>query len=248
MNENRQSITEKLDELANLYSDMLTDPERYMLDEEKKTRTDELMSSIRTYLIDHPGELIYEKDSASIKRKLAAINLLWNAYDDSIHYDEIFGGDNTDFITNFAGGYIKRAKMIRPTFFSVKKNIGKEFEVYFKEAIQSWLYGCKHAAVIICNSLLEDLLRNKLCDINVDYAHKLYDWPKMKSSLQFGMNELKKLASKERILPKPLLSKLSKVQQKRNDAVHNLNTLSDEEAYGLIIDTKDIVEYLLNKK
>lgn len=248
MNKNRQSINEKLDELADLYSDILSDPEMYMLDEEKKTRTDELMSSIRNYLIDYPGELIYEKDSDSTKRKLAVIDLLWKAYDDSVHYDELFGGENTDFITNFAGGYVKRAKMIRPTFFSVKKNVGKEFEIYFKEAIQTWLCGCKHAAVIICNSLLEDLLRNKLCDIDVDYAHKLYDWRKMKSNPKFGMKELKERASKEKILPKQLLSKLSRVQQKRNDAVHNLNTLSDEEAYSLIMDTKEIVEHLLNKK
>lgn len=244
----KNPINQKLDELADLYADMLSDPEMYKLDEKKRARTSDLMSSIRAYLIDYPGELIYEKDTDSIKRKLAVIYLLWKAYDDSVHYDEIFGGDNTDFITNFAGGYVKRAKMIRPTFFSVKKNVGKEFEIYFKEAIQSWLYGCKHAAVIICNSLLEDLLRNKLCDIDVDYAHKLYDWRKMRSNPQFGMKELKELASKEKVLPKPLLSKLSRIQQKRNDAVHNLNTLSDEEAYELILDTKDIVEYLLNHK
>lgn len=138
--------------------------------------------------------------------------------------------------------------MIRPTFFSVKKSVGKDFEALFKEAIQSWLYGCKHAAIIICNSLLEDLLRNKLCDIDVKYAQKLFDWTQMKSNAQYGMNDLKNFAKKEDILTKSLIEKLSDVQQSRNNCVHNLNTVSDEEAYERIIDTKDIVEYLLNEK
>lgn len=243
----KKAINQQLDELAELYADMLTDQVMFELDDEKKARTNELMNSIRTYLVDYPGELIYEKDKSSIKIKLAVIDLLWNSYDDGYHYDEIFGGANTDFITNFASGYIKRAKMIRPTFFSVKKNIGKEFEIYFREATEAWLYGCKHAAIIICNSLLEELIRNKLCDLDVSYAKKLFDWKKMKSNPEYGMKELKNFASTEKVLSKSLLQKLSEVQSKRNDAVHNLSTISDEEAYGLIIDTKDIVEYLLNE-
>jgi len=244
----KETINNKLDELADLYVDMFTDQQMFKLDEDKKERTNELMESIRTYLIDYPGELIYEKDQSSIKRKSAVIDLLWDAYDDGYHYDEIFTGNNTDFITNFAGAYIKKAKMVRPIFFSVKKNIGKEFEIYFKEAIQSWLYGCKHASIIICNSLLEDLIRNKLCDLDANYAQKLFDWKKMKSNPQYGMKELKAFARKEKVLSKHLLKKLSGLQSKRNDAVHNLNTLSDEEAYMLIMDTKDFVEYLLNEK
>lgn len=125
-----QSINKQLDELADLYVDMLTDYELYDLDESKKKRTNELMSSIRTYLIDHPGELIYEENPASIKRKLIVINFLWNIYDDEgVHYEEMFGGDNTDFITNFASAYIKRATMLRPTFISVKNlryTLGKQ--------------------------------------------------------------------------------------------------------------------------
>lgn len=243
------SINKQLDELADLYHKFLSGQKIEGLDKEERERFNELMASIRTYLIDHPGELIYEKDAASIKRKLEVIDLLWIIYDDeSAHYDEIFGGDNTDFITNFVSAYIKRAKLIRPTFFSVKKSVGKDFEVFFKEAIQSWLYGCKHAAIIICNSLLEDLLRNKLCDIDIEYAHKLFDWKQKKSNAQYGMKDLKNFAKKEGILTKPLIEKLSSVQQARNNCVHNLNTVSDEEAYERIIDTKDIVEYLLNNK
>lgn len=243
-----KSINQQLDELAGLYADMFRDSEMFELDESKKKRTNELMSSIRTYLLDYPGELIYEKDTSSIKRKLAVIDFLWKVYDDADHYDEIFGGDNTDFITNFASGYLKRAKMIRPTFFSIKKHTGLEFESYFREATRTWLYGCKYASIIICHSLLEGLLRNKLCDLNVEYAHKLYDWDRKKSNPQYGFKELKGFTKKERILSKDLYKKLSTIQEKRNDAVHNLKTISDEEAYELILYTKDIVEYLLNNK
>ena len=243
-----KSINKQLDELADLFVDMFTYQEMFELDEHKKSRVNELMPKIRSYLVENPGELIYEKDTASITRKNTVIDFLWKVYNDEDHYDEIFGGDNTDFITNFVGDYLKRAKMIRPTYFSVRKSVGKDFEVFFKEAIKSWLYGCKHAAIIICNSLLEDLLRNKLCDINDEYAHKLFDWNQMKSNSQYGMKDLKKFAKKEGILNQSLIEKLTSVQQTRNNCVHNLNTVSDEEAYERIIDTKDIVEYLLNNK
>lgn len=246
-----QSINQQLDELADLYVDMLSDNEMFNIDESKKQRTADLMSSIRTYLIDYPGELIYEENPASIERKIAVIEFLWNAYDEydyDIHYDELFGGDNTDFITNFASGYLKRAKMIKPTFISVKNVINNEFEAYFREATEAWLYGCKHAAIIICNSLLEDLLRNKLCLINGDYATQLIDGKTLKANRDFSFQNLKDFSKKEKLLSKSLIKKLSNIQKTRNDMVHNLNTVSDEEAYERIMDTKDIVESLLNKK
>ncbi len=244
---NNKKINGELDELADLYADMLSDPELYKLDEQKKKRTNELMSSIRTYLIDYPGELIYEKNHNSVKRKLAVIDLLWKAYDDEFHYDEIFGGDNTDFITNFAGDYIKRAKMIRPTFVSISNITNSEFQVYFREAIKTWLYGCDNAALIICNSLLEDILRNKLCLKNSKYATKLINPETLKSNIDYGFKELKEFAAKEGLLPSKMKKKVSEVQKYRNDAVHNLNTVSDEKAYELILNTKEVVEYLLNE-
>lgn len=244
----KKTINQELDELADLFSDMITDQKMFAVDEDKRARTNELMNSIRTYLIDHPGELIYEQDKASIKRKLAVIDLLWMSYNDDYHYDEIFGGENVDFITNFAGAYLKRAKMIRPTFISVKNVINREFEAYFQEATEAWLYGCSNAAIIICNSMMEDLIRNKLCLINGDYATKLIDGYTLKANKDVTFQNLKVLAQKEKILPKELIKKLSKVQAVRNDAVHNLNRVSDEEAYELIRYTKDIVEYLLNDK
>ncbi|MBO6586776.1 MAG: hypothetical protein JJ953_11770 [Gracilimonas sp.] len=180
-----KSINKQLDELADLFVDMFTDQEMIELDEHKKSRVNELMPKIRSYLVENPGELIYEKDTASITRKNTVIDFLWKVYDDEDHYDEIFGGDNTDFITNFVGDYLKRAKMIRPTFVSVKNVTNKEFEAYFQEATEAWLYGCRNAAIILCNSILEDLIRNKLCLINGDYATKLIDGQTLKANKEF---------------------------------------------------------------
>ena len=237
------SINSQLDELIKYIGEVLS-PEgvRSFTDDE----ANKLVSSVRAYLIDCPGELIYEQNKQTVKARMTAIDLMWKMFDDDEHYEEIFFGDNVDFITNFASDYIKRARMMRPLFISTRKHIGKEFEFYFQEATRAWLHGCDQAVIIICNSLLEELLRAKLCDVDVKYAHKLIDGWSLKSNPDYGMNALKNFAKDEGILPKELIEKLTSIQKVRNDIVHNLNVVTDEEAYTIISDTKTIVEYLLN--
>lgn len=84
--------------------------------------------------------------------------------------------------------------------------------------------------------------------IDGNYATKLIDGKTLKANKEITFQILKRYAKKEKLLANPLIKKLSKIQKTRNDLVHNLNTVSDEEAYERIMDTKDIVEYLLNEK
>src|SRR5690554_6099656 len=186
-----KSINERLDELVKVFVELLS-PEG--MNSFTKDEANELISSIRAYLIDYPGELIYEQNMDAVNRRMTAIDFLWKMYDDDHHYDEMFFGDNVDYITNYASAYIKRARMIRPLFVTTKKHVGKEFEFYFKEATKAWLNGCEQAAIIICNSLLEDTLRNKLCHVDINYVYELFNSQGSKSNPSIGMNHLKDFA------------------------------------------------------
>lgn len=243
----KQSIQEQIDELGDLFGEMLSDQEMFKLDEAKRERTNKLMISIKEQVVSFPGRLIYEENPKKLKKNQAGIDLLWKTIDEDEIFDEIISGGYAGLLAHSMGDYAARAKKLKPTFISVNP-IDKDFPVFFEEAMNCWLYGSNRASIILCFSILEDLLKEKLLEIDDQLVYKLSSSDKLNKVRVYPSYILIKNAYKKFLITKDQKDSLFIIKNKRNDIVHNLHSVNSSETYEMIIQTKEIVEHLLSGK
>lgn len=236
----------RLAEIRDLLIDFIDDSVLFNTNDEKTGRFWELREEIVEDLMWKPGALISTSSKDESEQFKSIIDFLWKDIHPEFIEEDIFEGDYNGIISELVGNFATRVVKIKPTFISINNATNSEFEVYFNEAMKAWLYGAPNSALIICNSLLEDIIRNKLCLINSEYALRLISLDGNRSNSSFGMQDLKNFAKKEKLIPNNLIENLSQIQRARNNAVHNLDVITDDEVYELILNTKDIVEHLLN--
>ena len=240
---NKQPIQDDINELGNLYAELFKNPNKFVLNEEKKERANKLIEEIIEYLIWFPGALFYNENEKLNKKYKIVVDLAWENVDSGEIFDKIAFGGYSGVMGDFMDTFSKRVKKLKPTFISINPN-SRDFGIYYEEAMKAWVYGLDSAALILSYSILEDTLRNRLCLMNSEYALKLVDPHNLKSVQQFGMKKLIEFTRKEKILSFKQLKDLENIQKKRNDAVHNLYSIPGDEVYDVIMKTKDIVEYL----
>ena len=125
---------------------------------------DSLIEKLISNLVNNPGELIYYPDKSNLKVAQKLTTLIW----DTTNSDEIFQnvslGDDSIFMVNLLGDYSDRIKKLRPSFVTTEPN-NTEFEIIYKECMNAWLFGLNNAAIILCCSLIENLLKEKLKEV-----------------------------------------------------------------------------------
>jgi len=149
------------------------------------------------------------------------------------------GGDYTSLLVNIMGEYTDRIKLLRPIFISSK--IEREFEAYFEEAIQSWLLGQKAGPLILVCSLLENLLKTKLEEIDTSLV---YYSSNGHGTRTYCLDKLIQHAKDTKLLSPELADRALKIKSIRNKSIHNLESVSSEEAYKAILEIIEIVESL----
>ena len=210
---------------------------------DKSVRFETLWKEIIEELVWNPGRLVYIEDRSELERARVAIEFLINSIESEEIFDEMIGGDYTSLLVNIMGEYSDRIKLLRPTFISTNK-IDREFVVYFSEAMQSWLLGLTAAPLIIVCSLLENILKTHLEEIDSTLVYDSHDGKGMRTKC---LDKLIQNAKDVELLSPELANKAFKIKNLRNTTVHNLRVIHDEESYQAIIDIKDIVEYILNE-
>jgi len=239
-------IVDKIDRLGDLFADMLSDPDVFDVSAEKKEETNKLIEDIVDYLVWYPGALFYDENHARHKRNEVVIDLLWKIVDSDQIIDELFSGGYSGLLANMLGDFSERVKMLKPTFISVNPET-TEFSSYYEEAMKAWLYGLSNAAIIICFAVIEDLLKDRLCQVDIEYVYELKDPNNPKGVKQLSYDRIIMAAMGEGLINKKEKNILFNIKKLRNNSIHSLTSVSDSEVYDAILQTKRIVEKLLRK-
>jgi hypothetical protein len=207
-----------------------------------------LCESIVEELIWDPGSLIYIPDRSELKAAQVMIDMLWNSLEpDEIYYEMVRGGYSS-ILANIVNDYADRAKMLKPTLISVNPQ-NTEFYRYFDEAMKAWLYGLNSSALMLCCSIIEDILKTELYNIDPDLAldferkGNIITGVKRNRNMQILINS----AFDYKIIDKKHKSFAHKIRTLRNDAIHTLEKIDDKQTYQAILNTKDLIEKILSK-
>jgi hypothetical protein len=111
--------------------------------------------------------------------------------------------------------------------------------------MRSWLFGLNNSALILSCSILESLLKEKLSAISVNYVYDFSDNKNLSGIRQFPLENLIRNASKTGLLDKQETDIAFTIKNLRNNVIHKLQRISQQQAYEAIMNTKDLVEKLL---
>lgn len=249
MDNTKSTIQEKILQFTELYGKLLKDVDGiYEMSEEDKNIFNKLYEDILTQLLYSPGTLLYFKNPSEQKIAQTVINILYTNLDTDEIFDEITGGGYGGLLVNMVSDYIDRAKLLKPTFISINPQ-RTEFKYYFEEAMKAWLYGVDSASLILCASIIEDILKSELEKIDIDLAYNLKKRDNQIVGVRsVGLSKLIKNALDKKVFSFEDYKKAEQVIKLRNDVVHELKSSTYKESYNAIINTKTLVENLLSKQ
>ena len=203
--------------------------------------------SIEWDLLGSPGQLIYIQDESEMKAVQTILDIIWKSTYSEALFDEMTGGKYTDFMVHMVEDYIDNAKMLKPTLISVDIN-KTDFKVYYNEAMQAWLFGLNNSSLILCCTIIEDILKTKLSDIDINLVIDIEK--NGKQVIGWKNRELEKLiniAFDHKIIGLNERKIAHKLRALRNAAIHRLKTLNSSEVYKAILDTKEIIEKIFSQ-
>ena len=243
---NNHEIVDKIDRLGDLFADIASETTMFSISPEVKDETDRLMEEVVDYLVSSPGALFYDNNHSRHKRSEAVVELLWKVTDSEEVIDQLLSGGSTGSFSNKIRDFSKRVRMLKPTFISIDPENTK-FSRYYEEAMNAWLHGLPNAALIISFAILEDLLKDGLRRRNPEFVYDLIDPDDPKGVNPVSNSRIIKSAFDEGLIDQQEMDILNHIRKLRNDSLHNLDSVSDEEVYEIIIQTKEIVESLLER-
>ena len=185
-------------------------------------------------LIWEPGKLLYFEDTALISDAKNAVKDLWDSLPSNELWEEIASGGYKGILVNIISDYIDRAKFLKPVFISIEPT--NQIKKYFREAMGAWLFGLNTAALILCCSIIEEMLETI--------------YPKLTKAEKEKKGKLEALIDKAngKIFDKTEAETAHIVRLLRNDAVHELKRPSKEDTYEAILNTVSLIEKILREK
>ena len=241
------SISQKIIELLKIftktYNPQKSSFDMHILDEKEFSS---LWESIEEDLIQFPGNLIYFQDKSIMESAQFMIDIIWGNMNIDDIFDEMIGGRYTSLLLDIVGDYLERAKLLKPTLIFVDID-NTEFKAYFQEAIRAWLYGLNNSAIILCCSIIENIIKTELWKIDINLAVDLdKDGNKILGTKDKKLETLINNAYDQQIIDKKSKSKAHEIRILRNKAIHKLQKINDKETLKAILDTKDIIENIFS--
>jgi hypothetical protein len=241
---NTKSLADNVSKLSSLFTDIFTEGQALMLSTSKMEEALNLHHQIVEQLIWTPGALIYIEDKKTLQRSKAVMNFVWDSLDPDEIFSDVTAGEYSGLLVNVIGDYIDRAKMLKPTFISINPS-HTEFQVYFEEAMKAWLFGLSNSALILCCTIFELLLKEKLSQKDSALVYKSLNGNENKGIQQFSLDKLIKNAYGAKLLDKEDKIIATNLRKLRNNSVHKLESISDKQVYDVLIQTKELIEKLL---
>ncbi len=259
--EESQSLHDRLIRLLQIYRKSIhrkssnKDGITFRVPEDLKEEFNNLYRSIEEELLVNPGILIYIENKDDLNAIKIMIDLIWGALDyEELLEEATFGlGESSlaEYWDDLRGDYLSGLRQIKPSVISIDPG-GTEFECYYSEAMRAWLFGLNTSALILCCSIIEEILYN-------EYAEK-YRQGKVNgietTTLEMNGNvpevipkmaKLINISENLGIINSAEKRKAHQIRELRNNAVHGLTIVNQNEAYQCIFDTKDLVEKILSR-
>lgn len=184
-------------------------------------------------LICEPGKLLFFEDSTLINDAKDAVKDIWESIPSEDLWNEISSGGYKGLLVNIICDYIDRAKSLKPVFIAI--NPSNQIKIFFREAMGAWLHGLDTASLILCCSIIEEMLE----DI----------YPKLSKIEKDKKGKLEALIDKAtgKIFDKAEAKKAHKIRTLRNNAVHKLKKSSKKDTYEAIFNTVSLIEKIYEK-
>ncbi|GAA5522403.1 hypothetical protein LQ318_11690 [Aliifodinibius salicampi] len=247
-NKNRW-ILKTVKEINSFFSDENIARLKKATGEEKEELFEEFTDKIKAverHTVNNPGALIYLKPSEDRETIEGIFQTFGKNLDQREAFDALVGGHNLDFLMNTLYAYINRASQLTPTFISTRYH-SNDFRKYFNEAMEAWTHGLDNAALIMIYSVLEEAVRNSLCQSVPELCQKLYisNGDEVRSNNDYPMSKLIEIARDRDVISYETERKLKNIGKARNSAVHNLDnydSTNGKEVYQILLDARDIIE------
>lgn len=207
-----------------------------------------LMGQIALFIVKKPAHFFIADDEKDLEIKKEFLDRLWSQLDyEQVFNDLFWGPTNSDgYLQELGHEYTLRLKKLTPTFYIHSKRIDKNAKLYYGEAINTWLLGSFNASVIICVSIIEDMLRRRVGFLEPDKAQKLYK-SHNKSNPACSLTDILGFAKELKIIDKETYSNINTIKSKRNDMVHDLYVITEDESHEILLSTKEIIETILTE-
>lgn len=241
-------LPERILRLLQIFTDKYDfESKTFNMDENQTNEFNSLWESVVEDLMWSPGTLIYIADETERKAAQVLIDLIWKTQDTDEMFDEMTSGGYAGLLVNIIGDYIDRAKMLKPTLISINpQNI--EFTRYFEEAMKAWLHGLNSSSLILCGSIIEDMIKTQLYNIDPNLALDLErEGQNVKGVRNKKLEILINTAFSHHIIDKKGKAIAHRIRVLRNNAVHKLENVSEKQTYQAILDTKELVEKILTR-
>ena len=212
-----------------------------------------LEAQILDHILRHPGKFICIPEARKRTAAQEVVETLWKEeVDDNdefyrlIHYGVPYGGNSPGRCDSISDGlgttYHLRVRQLKPTF--VSNNLPADVRCCFEQAMEAWVRGLDSAALILCWSVLESLMKERLLNIDTDLVYqsaapgsrcrKLRPWPEIiKSAKNLGILNAEGAAAADDIC------------KTRNNAVHELKDVTEDQSFRAITNTRWLLEFLV---
>lgn len=115
--------------------------------------------------------------------------------------------------------------------------------------MRAWLFGLNNSWLILCCSILENILKAKLYKIDIDLVYKISESKNILQGVEdYDLEILINNAERENLITFKEKNIAHKIRIHRNQAIHRLHTFSSKKTYDAILSTKSIIEKLLGKQ
>jgi hypothetical protein len=197
-------------------------------------------------LIYNPGGLIFVENTDRIDAYKFAIDRLFELYSREEIWEELSQGGFGGLIFEEMDNYADRVKKLKPTFISIKPEI-KEFYTYYNEAMRCWLYGLNNSSIIIISSLLENLIKDKIEELNPEEVLEIIKSSDNKyKGIGINFEKLIDIAEYKNFISTDNKDAAHNLRKTRNKIVHTGRMIDTNKSLELIEKTKNIIEELLN--
>ena len=240
------SIKNNIDKLLDIFPEFLANNRDGVNKPILNKKMTTLIEKINNELVMSPGTMIYYSNKNKLECAQKLTSFVWDTLDPDEIFDNISTGDDSWFMVNLLGAYSDRIKKLKPTFVSINPN-NTEFEIIYNEAMRAWLFGLNNASIILCCSLIENLLKEKLYNISINEIYYTNNGEEFNAWQQKSLDQLIKNASRHEILDNETKNKAYGVKNLRNRAIHELETITSQMTLDMIYDTKRIIEKILTE-
>ncbi len=210
---------------------------------EQYKRMQTLFDEVVEDLMWHPGRLIYFQDSKMMELGQSLVNFLWDGTDAGELWDELHSGGFSGLLVNLTGDYCDRAVQLKPTFIAVEPT--QEVRQYFQEAMLAWVHGLDRASLILCWSVIENLLREKLSRQDTKLVYEAGSGKSLGGLKEKSCHEWIRSARRLGWLDDVAVRQADAIKKARREAVHRQSSPLSKEVYQFIMDTKNILEQLM---